>query len=245
MKQVAAIIAIIMGGFLVLTIGDLPAWGDAYAPANNHVSRYYLEHAKYDTKVPNVVTAVLADYRAFDTMMETAVVFVAMMAIMSLIRNVRKSEDPNKKDTPPSIITKVSARIMVPFMQLFALYVVAHGHYSPGGGFQGGVILGASVILLAMSFDLPESLKKFNEKTAILFGAVGVLIFAGWGLICLLLGSNFLDYSVTAPLLLSSEVMARSHSMLIVEIGVAMTVMAGMYIIYANMVSDGRLNRGL
>ena len=133
---------------------------------------------------------------------------------------------------------------MVPFMQLFALYVVAHGHHSPGGGFQGGVILGASLILLALTSNVQTVLKTYTEKTVIV-SALGVLIFAGWGLIPMLLGSNFLDYSALHVLLpATDEVMARSHSV-IVEIGVAMTVMMGMFAIYMSLASDGRMENGV
>ena len=70
-----------MGALLTVILDDLPAWGDAQSPANAHVSAYYLENAYNQTHVPNVVTAVLADYRGFDTMFETGVVFVAARQI--------------------------------------------------------------------------------------------------------------------------------------------------------------------
>ena len=243
----AAVIVIITAGLLLKALSDFPVFGDAYSPVNSNVSAYYVENAKKDTKVPNIVTAVLADYRAFDTMMETGVVFIAGLAIFSILR--RKKEDtastvPYTKNN--SLIISKAAHLMIPFMQLFALYVVAHGHYSPGGGFQGGIILGASLILKAMATDIQTVLKQISERKMIVLSAVGVLIFAGWGFLPLVFGGNYLEYSVLHVILPGTdEIMARSHSMLIVEIGVALTVMMGMFGIYASIASDGRMEEGL
>ncbi|RZO12982.1 MAG: sodium:proton antiporter, partial [Verrucomicrobiaceae bacterium] len=133
----------------------------------------------------------------------------------------------------------------LPFIQIFALYVVAHGHHSPGGGFQGGVMLGASYILLALAFGLSKAKGYFSERRTMIFAAVGIFIYAGWGVLCLLFGKEFLNYSVLDSLLPGDVEMARSHSMLIVEIGVAFTVTAIMFSMYSNLSTRGRLNKGL
>ncbi len=120
-----------------------------------------------------------------------------------------------------------------------------HGHSSPGGGFQGGVILGASFILLALAYNLKTVLKRFKENTVLFLSAIGVLIYAGIGIICLILGRNFLAYAAWAKLLGITEVEAHSHGMLGVEIGVAITVMSIMFSLYANLSSGGDLDEGL
>jgi len=68
---------------------------------------------------------------------------------------IQKSDD---------IIIKTLARILVPFIQIYALYVIMHGHYSPGGGFQGGVILAASIILLMITHGLKDTQKRMSES---------------------------------------------------------------------------------
>src|SRR6056297_2735530 len=83
-----------------------------------------------------------------------------------------------------SLIVQTSVRLLVPFVQLFGLYVIVHGHYSPGGGFQGGVILGASFVMLALAFDQQFSMRYMRETTNILLGNVGALIFVGTGALC-------------------------------------------------------------
>ena len=254
MKTLSLIICLVMGVLLTAVLDDLPAWGDAKSPANAHVSAYFLENAYPQTHVPNVVTAVLADYRGFDTMFETGVVFVAVIGIMAILR--RDSKDAREKHSsrpphrpPDPAITGVATRFVVPFMQIFGLYVIAHGHYSPGGGFQGGVILGASIILMAMTGELKSALTRMTEDWFIIMVGLGFLIFAGVGLACMFYGGNFLDYSALAPLFSGpveeAAIKARYHAMLWVEIGVGFTVMSSMFAIYSYLASDGWMDRGL
>ncbi|MBT7865808.1 MAG: hypothetical protein HN763_05535 [Opitutales bacterium] len=134
---------------------------------------------------------------------------------------------------------------MIPIIQLFALYVVAHGHHSPGGGFQGGVIFGASFILLALARDLQAAQKWVPENRILNLAGIGIFIYSGFGFLCLLLGSNFLDYSILHKVMGVTPIEARSHSMLGVEIGVAFTVAAIMFSIYSNLASKGEMKEGL
>ncbi|MDD4457744.1 MAG: MnhB domain-containing protein, partial [Syntrophotalea acetylenica] len=71
------------------------------------------------------------------------------------------------------LIVRTAVRLLVPFIQLFGLYVIVHGHYSPGGGFQGGVILGSSFILLALAFDLRTSLRFLSVRVNAVLSNVG------------------------------------------------------------------------
>ena len=248
-KAVSGVLVVFLGCLLLTGLSDFPDFGDPSSPANSRVSARYLERSLTDTHVPNVVTSVLADYRAFDTMLETAVVFIAGVAIFTLLRRKRGQKGLLPRpafEKSNSLIIQETSRFVVPIMQLFALYVIAHGHYSPGGGFQGGVILGASLILYAMTHGVKESLQRIKERTGLILAAVGVLIFAGFGLLCFSLGENFLDYHILHQILPGTDsIMARYHSMLFVEIGVAFTVMCGMYFIYVSLASDGHFDKGL
>ena len=114
-----------------------------------------------------------------------------------------------------------------------------------GGGFQGGVILGASLILLAVSFDLKFLLGRWREKPLMLLVASGVGLYAAVGLACLFMGGNFLNYDALDAVLPGERDMARSHGILLVEIGVGITVMFSMLAIHINLASNGRLERGL
>jgi len=275
LKIIGLIISVLTGALLVYAAADFPAWSDPASPASTYLSPHFIEKTIEETSVPNIVTAVLADYRGFDTMFETTVIFTAGLVCFFLLRTIGRQEPEARhyrhtltgvtiqiKEghklpvsdeferidslwTPSGLIIKTGCRILVPFLQLFALYVIAHGHHSPGGGFQGGVILGASFILLAISHDLRTTIERMSEKKVAILCAAGVLIYAGTGALCLLLGLNFLDYAALAPILQVDPITARSHGILIVEIGVGIAVMATMIWIYCNLSSAGKYNQGL
>lgn len=260
MKWLGLIATVFTGILLLSAVPDFARFGDPHSPANagvgDHpsVSQYFITRTYADTKVPNMVTTVLADYRGYDTMFETVVIFAAGIAIFAILRSFSGPAAPSHPaavDTSidgdhQRIIIGTTCRLIIPIIQLFAFYVVAHGHYSPGGGFQGGVILGASFILLAISRDLGHALERFPEKRYLALGSVGVMIYAGFGLVCQALERNFLDYEILHRLMPATDpIMARSHSILGVEVGVAFTVTAIMFAIYANLSSKGRLEHGL
>ncbi|MEM5787060.1 MAG: MnhB domain-containing protein, partial [Syntrophobacteraceae bacterium] len=95
--------------------------------------------------------------------------------------------------TPPDVVVVTVSRMIIPFIQLFGLYVLAHGHYSPGGGFQAGVIFAASYVLLAVSHDLRTLVSRLTERAGHLFSAAGVLLYLGVGLVGLAAGGYLLD----------------------------------------------------
>jgi multicomponent Na+:H+ antiporter subunit B len=276
LKTIGAAIVLLFGSLLIYCTLDFPVWGDPKSPASTHVSPYYIENTLEDTSVPNIVTAVLADYRGYDTMFETVVIFTAVIACFFLLRSFkptgpetrlyrhiptgitfriekggrypRESADFERIDlqwVPHDLIIKTTCRLIIPFIQIFTLYVIAHGHHSPGGGFQGGVILGASVIVFAISHNLRSSIKRISEKIVVLICTLGVFLYAATGGLCLLLGSNFLDYSALSQIFGVDPVTARSHGILLVEIGVGMAVMAAMISLYYNLSSAGKLDEGL
>ncbi len=135
------------------------------------------------------------------------------------------------------IIIQTVCRLLIPFIQVYGLYVIAHGHSSPGGGFQGGVILGSSFILLCLSHDLEEMKKRMTQKSLLLFCSLGVLIYAGIGFLCLLLGGAYLDYGTLHTFLPVDPIRARSLGIFGIEVGVGITVMAVMVSIFLNLAS--------
>ena len=276
MRIPALILVIITGGVLIYGSLEFPSWGDPDSPACCHVSPYYIEKSVEDTSVPNLVTAILADYRGYDTMFETIVIFTAGIACIFLLRIFQKEEKQTRLyrhiptgitlriekggkfpdqsleferiDTvwvPHDLIVKTTCRLIVPFIQIFGLYVIAHGHHSPGGGFQGGVILGAAMILLSVAFNLRESIRRAGERLTVMLSTLGVFIYAGTGVLCMFLGLNYLDYSALAALFGVDPLTARSHGILIVEIGVGISVMAVMITLYYNLASAGKHDEGL
>jgi multicomponent Na+:H+ antiporter subunit B len=123
---------------------------------------------------------------------------------------------------------RVVAKLLIPFMLLFALYVQFHGELGPGGGFQAGVIIAAAVIFYALIFGLPSVRKMVPDALVEAMVALGVLIYAGVGVAGLLLGGNYLDYFVLAH----DPVHGQERGIFWVEVGVGITVSAVMLKIF-------------
>jgi multicomponent Na+:H+ antiporter subunit B len=122
-----------------------------------------------------------------------------------------------------SLIVRTVCKILIPFMQVFALYVLIHGHESPGGGFQGGAIFAASIILNRFTRGREIAPRYLPGSWALRAGAIGVMIYGGVGLLAMLFGGEFLDYGhLPLPGMAAAE--RRHLGILFVEIGVALAV---------------------
>ncbi len=119
-----------------------------------------------------------------------------------------------------NLILRILAKLLIPFILLFALYVQFHGDFGPGGGFQAGVILAAAMIFYALIFGLEKARAVVPEPLVESMMAVGVLIYAGVGIAGLVLGGNYLDYFV----LDADPVHGQHRGIFWVEVGVAVTV---------------------
>lgn len=236
MKTFNKIISIFFLCFFVVLCFDFPKTGDSLSPANVNVSPYYLQNSFHETHIPNVVTTILADYRGFDTLFETSVILTAGIALILILTKSRrqKKDYVNVPITSSSthLVVQTTCKLVMPLMQLFALYVIAHGHYSPGGGFQGGVILGASFIFYAISFGIPKAIDRFFKTKRHTLAYLGVFIYAGVGALCMFFKKNFLEYVALKDILFTSNEMAHSYGVLFVEIGVAITVTIVMFTCY-------------
>lgn len=126
------------------------------------------------------------------------------------------------------IILKVAAKLLIPVILLFGLYVQFHGDYGPGGGFQAGVIMAAAFILYGIIFGLENAKKVLPTGMVRFLSALGVLIFAGVGVVTMILGAEFLNYNV-----LRHDPLHGQHlGILLVEIGVLVTVFGVMVTIF-------------
>jgi multicomponent Na+:H+ antiporter subunit B len=118
------------------------------------------------------------------------------------------------------LVLRVVAKLLIPFMLLFALYVQFHGDFGPGGGFQAGVIVAAAVVFYAIIFGLPAARRLLPDFIVETMVAAGVFIYAGVGIAGLLLGGHYLDYFVLAH----DPVHGQERGIFWVEVGVATTV---------------------
>ncbi len=134
------------------------------------------------------------------------------------------------------LILRLGVKFLIPFMLLFALYVQLHGDYGPGGGFQAGVITAGAVIVYALIFGLDAAQQVMPRRVVAFLVPLGALIYAGTGVIGLLYGQNFLDYSVLAPVAADG----RERGILLVEAGVFVTVSSTMLALFYAFAERGR-----
>jgi len=145
-----------------------------------------------------------------------------------------RDDNGNNKDN--DVIVKTVSRVIIPLIQLFGLYVIVHGALGPGGGFQGGVILGSSFILYAIVFGISNDEQNKIDKKNAYFSSMGLYIYAVIGLLCILFSlgaAEFLNYGFL-PLPLEFEI-RRALLIDIVEIGIGLTVMATIVSIFINL----------
>ncbi len=122
------------------------------------------------------------------------------------------------------LVLRVIAKLLIPLILIFALYVQFHGDYGPGGGFQAGVIFAVAFILYSLIFGVENARRVISFNILRILSASGLLLYIGVGIAALLAGGNFLDYSV-----LGSDPVSGQHlGILLIEFGVGMTVAAVM-----------------
>ena len=151
---VLAIVAcIVFAAFMLLTVANLPAYGSDDAPTVNVVAERYVEKGTEETGAVNTVAGMILDYRAFDTLGESFVLFTAMCAVTILLNRSGKRRwllQPDVVDYASDPIVAPMSKFLIPVILVFGIYILLNGHLSPGGGFSGGAILAAGLMLFAM-----------------------------------------------------------------------------------------------
>jgi len=220
----AALVTVSIGVLLLFGLSDLPLFGDPSAPAFQHIYPRYVFESPYEVGIPNMVTSVLASYRGYDTLGEVTVIFTAAVAVAGLMGQGSSARDFSGGGMQHHLILRVSTKLLLPMILLFALYVQFHGEYGPGGGFQAGVIFAAGFILYGLIFGM-GSIRTVAPPGAIrVLCAVGLGLYIGVGLATMLLGGNFLDYDTLA----SHPVHGQHIGIILIELGVGITVAASM-----------------
>ena len=126
------------------------------------------------------------------------------------------------------LIVRVLAKLLIPFIFLFALYVQFHGDYGPGGGFQAGAIIATGLILHALLEGESAALRSIPRSVLLGMVAGGALLYTLVGVAGILLGGNFLDYSVLAE----DSVKGQQIGILAIEAGVGVTVCGALLAIF-------------
>ena len=223
---------------------DKPRLGDPEAPVQQHVAPWYLEKTPELIDIPNAVTAVLGSFRGYDTLGEVFVVFTAGIGVMFLLgaSTAPRREQPESSSEPNQglrhyLVPRVVGRMLIPFIFLFGLYVQFHGDYGPGGGFQAGAILASAVILYALLEGEAQALRALPMSVLKWLVAGGALLYGAVGVAGMLLGSNFLDYSVLA----SDPITGQHIGIILIELGVGITVTGVLLCVFHAFAARGKV----
>ena len=178
---VLAIVAcIVFAAFMLLTVANLPGYGSADAPTVNGVAERYVEKGTEETGAVNTVAGMILDYRAFDTLGESFVLFTAMCAVTMLMnapgrRRVRKL-DYEVLDYYQDPIIRTVCKFVIPIILVFGVYILLNGHLSPGGGFSGGAIMASALIIYGLVWGGERASKAIPATVLkiIAFGMPGI-----------------------------------------------------------------------
>ena len=150
----AGLLCVVLSALMLLTAADLPPYGSDTAPTVNEVAQRYVEQGTQETGAVNTVAGMILDYRAFDTLGESFVLFTAMCAVTMLMnasgkRRVRKL-DYEVLDYYQDPIIRTVCKFVIPIILVFGVYILLNGHLSPGGGFSGGAIMASALIIYGL-----------------------------------------------------------------------------------------------
>lgn len=196
----AALLCVVIIYFMLMTVSGLPKFGQADNPTNNEVVERYVEKGMEETGAVNVVAGVILDYRAFDTLGESHVLFTAVIAVFTLLLADKEEKETIEEGQimKQDNILRNTAIFIVPLTVLFGIYVILNGHLGPGGGFSGGAIIGAAFIIYAMAFGFSGIEKFLTLKTFRIIVLCALLFYSGAKCYSFFCGANEL-HSIFGP----------------------------------------------
>jgi len=236
MKRAAVIVLLVVVAIpLVLAMADLPPYGSPDSPAYTHVGAYYLEHGVEEAGAENIVTDVILNYRGFDTEGEVTVIFTAMAAVLAVLMASRGGGEAGTRPplTPPSVVVRFVVRVMAPLTLMFAVYVIMNGHITPGGGFQGGTIVGAVFIALTLVLSERDATRLIPNRPERVLQAAAPIVYCLIGLLGLALFDVYLGYPRTEEMGL-----LRTAMLVTLEIGIGVGGATVIATIFRTMGSD-------
>ena len=188
---VSVLVCLGLSAVLIYTALDMPHFGEDAALIDNDISTFYVEEGVYHTGAMNIVTSIILDFRGFDTLGESHVLFVAACMVIMLLRLpagdspedrlLRERAEAHDRHFEPrgDKILANCVRVIVPLIIVFGAYILLNGHLSPGGGFSGGTVLGAGLVLYLCNYGFKRTARIFNFK---IYRAVTALALAFYAL---------------------------------------------------------------
>ena len=238
------LICIAMIMLLLYTVTTLPGFGGEIDPAQNEVPRRYIEQGLQETGALNIVTGMILDYRAFDTLGESTVLFAAAMVVLFLLRldpesnrystlaaSIREEPYADTFYEPKNdSILQHTAKILTPVAFLLGIYVVLNGHLTPGGGFSGGAIVGAGLVLHVTAFGFEDIRRFFTYRTYQRTVVTALLTYAFSKTYSFYTGANGIESII--PLGMPGAILSGGL-ILLLNICVGFIVTCTVYVLYA------------
>lgn len=229
----ATLSCIVFALIMILTVANLPPFGSADNPTVNDVAQRYVEQGTEETGAVNTVAGMILDYRAFDTLGESFVLFTAMCAVTVLMdqtgrrRKIKADIEIVHYGADPIIRTVCS--FLVPVIMVFGVYILLNGHLSPGGGFSGGAVLAAGPIIYALVFDDDAASRVFSRKR------IQLVVLCSLGFYCLAKSYSFFTGANHLHSIISAGTPGRIFSaglILPLNVAVGFVVCCTMYSFY-------------
>ena len=186
-RVAAVVVCASLIALLLFGVVQMPLFGNADTLVDSEVSSFYVTHTMEETGAMNIVTGIILDYRGFDTLGESHVLFVAVSTVLLLL-SIRgeKNEEELLRDIDRShaaepdhdLVLQGGARLLLPLILIFGTYIILNGHLSPGGGFSGGAVLGAGLILYQNAFGYERIGRFFTYRTFRVVSVSALLFYA-------------------------------------------------------------------
>lgn len=194
--------------YILLSVTTLlPAFGHVGNPTDNEVSQRYIESGMKETGAVNIVAGMILDYRAFDTLGESNVLFTAACTVLILLRisqdesdvsaQLEQEADDRMYEPRNDTILQKNSTVLVPFVLLFGIYMLLNGHISPGGGFSGGAVMGAGLILYLTAFGFKKAERFFTFRTFKIISVTALSFYAVSKAYSFFTGANHLSSFIT------------------------------------------------
>ncbi len=220
---------------LMGTVMDMPYFGQADTLVNSELSEFYVEKTLEHTGATNIITGIILNFRGFDTLGESHVLFIAVCSVIILLKMSPREEDPRlhgsdmEDHQDEDLILSSLTRFLFPLICMFGVYIILNGNISPGGGFSGGAVIGAGLILYLSAYGYKRIRRFFTLKTFKVVSCLALISYTSSKTFHFITGAN----EIHVPIPLGTPGTIFSGGLLLpLNIFVGLVVACTMYALY-------------
>lgn len=186
-RVVAISMCLVLIAFMLFSVSKMPEFGEPDTLMHSELASFYVRNTIRDSGAANVIAGIILDYRGFDTLGESHVLFIAVCTVMLLLRSPNDGEakeldaedlEEHRCEVRNDPVLQTLARFVVPIILVFGVYVVMNGHLSPGGGFSGGAILGAGLLMYLFAYGYRRTERFMTLKTFRIISCCALLTYS-------------------------------------------------------------------